>query len=367
MNNNNKIGFLLSKEFDESKNFLKENFYDGKTYEISLTLPKHELTSLLNTSGKYPITTKNNYVIVDGLNEKEGANIIDKGAYINECHLILFGAPSLNELYEKLNNFDFRSAYPILPEHSFAVRTLKIIQNNNIDSGITSMDIERKVGAIIKNKTNSPVNLKNPDKTIKIIILDNIIYFAILINERNKEYYLKNRPHLRAYFHPGCILPKLARCMVNMAQLKEGDIILDPFCGTGGFLIEGGLIGCKLIGSDIDNRMVQGALLNLKTYELDNNVISIKQWDALDAKNYLKSLNIEKVDTIITDPPYGMSTAKKGDIEHILNNLKECLKDGGYLIFASPTILNLEDLELEGLYSIYIHKSLTRYIHIYKK
>jgi len=360
MNNNNdkynKIGFLLSKEFEG--------------------LPTHELNSLLNTSGKYSTSTTNNYVIVEGLNEKEGANIINKGAYINECHLILFGAPNLEELYEKLNNFDLHSASLILPEHSFAVRTLKIIQKTSsfksnqrfdTDNGINSMDIERKVGAIIKNKTNSPVNLKNPDKTIKIIILDNIIYFAILVNERDKEYYLKNRPHLRAYFHPGCILPKLARCMVNLAQLKEEDIILDPFCGTGGFLIEGGLNGCKLIGSDIDNRMVQGALLNLKTYELENNIIAIEQWDALDVKNYLKSLNIEKVDAIITDPPYGISTSKKGDIEHILNNLKESLKDGGYLIFASPTKVKLEDLELEALYSIYIHKSLTRYIHIYKK
>ncbi len=42
--------------------------------------------------------------------------------------------------------------------------------------------------------------------------------------------------------------PKLARCMVNLTGVKENDLVLDPFCGTGGILIEAGIMGARVIG-----------------------------------------------------------------------------------------------------------------------
>ena len=341
----NKIGFLLSKEFEE--------------------LPYYELYSLLDKNNKIEKVI-NNFVVVSNINTNKGVEIINRGGYINECYNLLFKVNNLNELYDKLNNYCF-SEYDNNKNNSnnknnnFAVRVLKIV-----DSSIKSMDIEKHIGGIIKNKTNLSVNLKAPNTTFKVIILNNEIYFSVLLNSRDREYYLKNRPHLRAYFHPGCILPKLARCMVNISKVNKGDILFDPFCGTGGFLIEGGLIGCKLVGSDIDINMVNGSKLNLESYNLNKNIISIKQYNALKCREYLNELNIDFVDGIVTDPPYGISTTKKGDIEYILNNLKSCLKENGYLVFASPTKLKLDDLILEKLYPIYVHKSLTRYIHVFK-
>mgnify|MGYP002171746373 CR=1 FL=1 len=38
---------------------------------------------------------------------------------------------------------------------------------------------------------------------------------------------------------------------------------MDPFCGTGGILIEAGLIGCKVAGSDVNWKMKNGSAINL--------------------------------------------------------------------------------------------------------
>jgi tRNA (guanine10-N2)-dimethyltransferase len=368
------VGFLLSKEHEK--------------------LPYAELNALLEVCIRYNMNSKafdkkvfDNYVVIrnegNGLNVEKIREINKRSAYINESHEIVFEM-LFNENKEYINNInlfykklkDLKLDKYISKHDSFAVRVIKIPKEINqkkakIDDTIkkikiNSMDIERTVGAIVKNKTNAKVNLKNPSKVVKVVILNDRIYLALLIEERNKEYFQKNRPHLRTYFHPGCILPKLARCMVNLARLKEKDVLFDPFCGTGGFLIEGGFIGCRLIGSDIDNRMVEGTLMNLKSYNLDNKIISLKQWDARDVENYLKSLNIEKVDGIVTDPPYGISTSAKGDVESILNNLSNTLKPNGYLIFASPRRVNLDNLILKEVYEIYIHKNLTRYVHVYR-
>ena len=51
--------------------------------------------------------------------------------------------------------------------------------------------------------------------------------------------------------------------MVNLAHVHNNDTVLDPFCGTGGILIEAGILNTKLIGSDIEKHMYEGSKLNL--------------------------------------------------------------------------------------------------------
>jgi len=344
-----KAGFLLSGEHE--------------------TLPFGELKALFeifNINSENLKLIKNYAIFESELNVEAIQNIVKRGGYVNEGHLILFECPfdenNLESSLKTLYALSELSNYPLKETESFAVRVHKLDR----EKVAKSMEIEKKLGSIIKAKTCAAVNLKNPEKTVKIVISDNTAHVSVVIEKRDVEYFQNNRPHLRAYFHPGCIMPKLARCMVNLSRVTEEGIVLDPFCGTGGFLIEAGLIGCKLIGSDIDEQMVNGAILNLKTYDLDKNVISIKRENAKHVSDYLSELKIEKIDAIITDPPYGISTSKKGDMIEIFEEIVKVLKDGDYLVFAAPNKMEL-DLELTEFYEMRVHKSLTRYIHVYKK
>ena len=92
--------------------------------------------------------------------------------------------------------------------------------------------------------------------------------------------------------------------MVNLAQPKAGDLILDPFCGTGGMLIEAGSNGLsQVVGFDAKPHMLRGGVKNMKHFGVEAEGFAIA--DA-------RFPPITKVDCIATDPPYGRSASTLG-------------------------------------------------------
>lgn len=65
----------------------------------------------------------------------------------------------------------------------------------------------------------------------------------------------------------GMLPPKLAQIIVNLAvgdtNPLHGDVVLDPFCGTGVVLQEATLMGFDVYGTDLDPRMVEYTDQNL--------------------------------------------------------------------------------------------------------
>ena len=69
----------------------------------------------------------------------------------------------------------------------------------------------------------------------------------------------------------GMLPPKLAQVLINLCgPLKLGATVLDPFCGTGVVLQEALLMGYKVYGTDINERMIEYSDKNLKHFNLDN-------------------------------------------------------------------------------------------------
>ncbi len=60
------------------------------------------------------------------------------------------------------------------------------------------------------------------------------------------------------------VLPiKLARMMINFANIKQGKSLWDPFCGSGNILLEGLDLGYSVLGSDIDQESLDGSKANI--------------------------------------------------------------------------------------------------------
>jgi tRNA G10 N-methylase Trm11 len=65
----------------------------------------------------------------------------------------------------------------------------------------------------------------------------------------------------------GMLPPKLAQIMINLACPGDGECILyDAFCGSGTVLMEGLLMGKKVIGSDISEKAVSDSETNLEWF-----------------------------------------------------------------------------------------------------
>ena len=280
--------------------------------------------------------------------------------YTHEVHqLIMKSSPErLSEDIPSINWPDYIS-------ETFAVRVKRL--NSQIDTVAT----ERKAGALILDNCNGiKVKLREPNSLVRMVASKNDIYIAIEKFKLNKKHFVESKPHKRPFFYPGSMSPKLARCMVNLSRVTEGQLLLDPFCGTGGILIEAGLIGCKVVGSDIYWKMKNGAAINLDYFGItDYRTFNL---DVRELKMY------EKVAAVVTDPPYGISTST-GDIEgdnifkEFFISIYDNMRDDAYLCMASPHYVDLKPMadevgfEIVEQYGIKMHRSLTRIISVIRK
>jgi tRNA G10 N-methylase Trm11 len=64
--------------------------------------------------------------------------------------------------------------------------------------------------------------------------------------------------------------PKLAQIMINLAG--KAKIIWDPFCGGGGLVMEGLLMGHPMLGSDINEKTLKGAQQNIDWIRAENKI-----------------------------------------------------------------------------------------------
>ena len=241
------------------------------------------------------------------------------------------------------------------------------IKYKNRSNNINSQPIVKTLAEIYTK--NRKVFLENPDIEVRGLITDSKLYVGSKISEIDRSQFEDRKVQHRPFFSPISLHPKVARALVNLTSVKRNQILLDPFCGTGGILLEAGLMGIKIIGSDVEEKMIEGCKKTLDFYKIKNNKLFCS--DIGEIKNY-----IDTVDAIATDLPYGKSTTTKGEkmerlYERAFESMSNLLKKDGKAVIG----LSNRDLihvgqkyfKLEEKYDFKIHRSLTRYFVVFKK
>jgi len=235
---------------------------------------------------------------------------------------------------------------------------------------VESTDLEQKIGSVILDQVEgTKVKLTNPDLTFFGVLSDDKFIFGLKLAEVYPKPYVERRPRKRPFFHPSAMPAKLARCMVNLVQPKADDIVLDAFCGTGSFLIEAGLIGCRVVGFDVQRRMVRGSLRNLRYYG-----VSPEGMLRADARY----LPVQQVDCIVTDPPYGRSATTRGReigeiVKDFISTARGHVPRGKRVCIAYPKWVKIGRVSEESgfrlveSHSVYVHRSLTREITVLER
>ena len=219
------------------------------------------------------------------------------------------------------------------------------------------------IGEMISNKNKT--ELKNPD--VKILFYTGSKIIISIFKTKTQTAYKKCLEHhvkYRPYFSPISIHPRIARSMVNLSKCLPKSRIVDPFCGTGGILIEAADMKMEAIGIDISDRMVENSIGNLKHFGFKG---KIKEGD-------VGILKEEKYEGIVTDPPYGISSSSnKENIESLLERtlqiFSDCLKSDQRAVIAvsNPKLIQSKDFKVIYQFECYIHKSLTRHIIVLEK
>ncbi|MHC1574760.1 MAG: methyltransferase domain-containing protein [Candidatus Methanogasteraceae archaeon] len=276
-------------------------------------------------------------------------------AVINECD------PSESSILKSVSDAEIT----IPRGETFSVRARKMQK-----FALSTERVERLIGGVIfeRNRVNGvSVNLTSPDHRFRAILTDDSCIFGEVLASVDRGGFEERKPHKKPFFYPGAISPKVARAIVNLCEIRTGDRVLDPFCGTGGILVEAGMIGASVIGIDVQESMVHGARMNLKDHGFEYQLI------CGDSCNL--PLRDQSIDVVVTDPPYGRSAVVMAEsivslYRDALFEMHRVIVEGGHAVVVSdfelPWVDEVGFTTIE-LHTQRVHRSLTRHIVVLEK
>ena len=244
-----------------------------------------------------------------------------------------------------------------LPHERYLVRARRIK-----DAAPGADAVEREVGRILFQR-GYKADLKNPKMVLRAVITTKRIILGREAARTDRSSFEARRPHLKPFFHPGVLMPRMARSLINLTQVRAGEMLLDPFAGTCGILIEACLIGIQGLGIEVQTRLVKGALCNLHTLEC-----SLLLGDA-------KRLPLQNssIDAAVLDTPYGRSAkilAKSKDflLQESLSELFRVIKPDRRMVIVADSSLDAllanAGFKILQKHTDRVHGSLTRQIFL---
>lgn len=244
----------------------------------------------------------------------------------------------------------------ITAEGPFAVRVKKVA-GASMDT--TVPELERRIGSIIRGR----VSLSDPACEYRAVLSGDRCYFGKVLLQVDRSSYDQRRPGSRAFFHPGVMMPRLARALVNISLVRPGERLLDPFSGTGGILLEASLVGARATGSDIDPCMVSGSRENVPGADL------------VQADTGSLPFRDASIDAVVTDLPYGQSSSiVAGSLDVLyssaLSEIRRVLLPGKRAVVVTHRDISGEAakvLSVKACYPQRVHKSLTRRILVLER
>lgn len=295
-------------------------------FQISGELPdlaKAEIKNLLKVNISQ---FENNFLCVD---QKLNKNLFERLAYTKKIYFLL-------DKNKDISLIDFKSHIK---------KSYKLDVKNNS---------ENICDYVYQKLDNPEVEIKNPKHKYLIYFSDKKFFLFEEIFE-NKDSPSTRRAHLREELHPTSLHPKQARAMINLVAQKE---FMDPFCGTGGILIEGALMNLKVIAKDISQIMINRSKINL------GNLISKVDLEVKDALNL-----DQEVECIVTDFPFGKNSFKSEDIQSLFQKFMVVAQK----ITSNLVVGHLDNLDVSSAikntswkidqsFEIYVHKSMKRKI-----
>ncbi len=193
-----------------------------------------------------------------------------------------------------------------LPEGSISVRAKRFEGSGDPE---LSRDVAKLAAEILA--TGRKVDLASADVRIRVLLSDRF-HFYLEETTIDRAQYDARHVRSRPFFSPISLHPRYARALVNLTRVRRGQSLLDPFCGTGGVLIEAALVGAKALGSDLSQEMLDGCAVNMEHFRTRP-----ERLERVDVGDILETFG--PVHAIATDPPYGRSASTMKEPMHDLH------------------------------------------------
>jgi tRNA G10 N-methylase Trm11 len=341
--------FLLGRDSDLSKLEIV-NYFNSRNINFNIIIEdsKYLILDFLNLDSKY-------------INSN----------FINICN-DLGGTIRVVEIYNTLEKIDYKLLLNNLKINSlflnkkfnYSLSTIDVNHNiiENIHQLLKDYFKEQKLKAVFKKPKSfgkEKNTISSPDNYYSWKLEDSFELF-IIYNKINNLFYLgktiscfnpkinifkdKNRPKVKNLYNTSF---RLVDILINILELKKGSTVVDPFCGTGTFIIEGLIKGYNMIGIDKSKDMYYCSKSNVdwaikeynikNTYKLINSDSSLASFRAEGAvfEPYMGPF-------LYKLPPPNKSKKIINELNIIylntFKNLNEKLKKGSKIVCILPTI-----------------------------
>ncbi|EGT53374.1 hypothetical protein CAEBREN_03166 [Caenorhabditis brenneri] len=202
----------------------------------------------------------------------------------------------------------------------------------------SSMDAASKFGAVINNCFGWKCSVKDFDIEVVLRIEKD---FMTVMMALNKESLFKRNI---CSYGPTTMRSTICHCMLQLANIKPGEIVVDAMCGGGSIPIEGALCwkNSVFLGGDNHEMAMERCKQNWTT--LSSSTVSncdFFTWDATSLPFCDSS-----VDSIVTDLPFGKKIGSKTDnrllYPMLLGEWKRVIRKGGRLVVMTHDKRSLE-------------------------
>ena len=149
---------------------------------------------------------------------------------------------------------------------------------------------------------------------------------------------------------------RLAKIIINISNVKENQILLDPFCGTGIILQEALLKKINVIGSDKDMDSIKQSKKNLEWLEKNYKISAKYKLINTDCSYLMKYLKKSSINAVVTEPylgPYLLKLPRINEAlktiselnktyDNLFNQLNQSLTKEGTIVFITPIFKTME-------------------------
>ncbi|XP_012141923.2 tRNA (guanine(10)-N(2))-methyltransferase TRMT11 isoform X1 [Megachile rotundata] len=319
----NKYKTIMNSEWKKYLFWFAHEHIDFREAEMKSIL------SMFNTDTNVsPNLKENPYWIINLPSETIAHQISSRAVCVKFCMELWANSKTLEELHSKLKS------YPVteIKKHAGKNKSFKI-KVETFCKHFPQCEKVNKIEAFNYLPLEGPVRLNNPDTTLCYVEFYGLnpndipekpyeLFFGRWITSGQRDLIRKLSLKTRKFIGNTSMDPQLSLIMANQAQVQKGDIVLDPFVGTGSLLVAASHFGGYTLGTDIDFLMLHGRTrptrITQKIREEDESIAA--NMSQYGIRSYYLDVVVSdfsyalwrtdmRIDAIITDPPYGIREA----------------------------------------------------------
>ena len=256
---------------------------------------------------------------------------------------------------------------------SFAVISKRVGEPKGIfENNWVSLELSKYLGSLIQQLyPEKQVKLTHPEERIVVLLNQHGIWIGNHAFQSLRDEVRGRTARNRPFFHPSSMNPILQRTLINLSMVRNNEWLLDPFCGSGGALLEAARLDIRCIGVEIDRRIIWGSRQNLQS-----DIETFQKTHLIFGDSRNLPIKPSLISGIVTDPPYGTASSTQGfDLSELLleffQEISKIMTSGKRIVMAVPSNLDIEnhvanilDASFRVFYQ-YVHRSLTRKILVF--